>query len=76
MVNDKKNNNTSTSQTKKDGKGPHRHLQNWNPVEQKKEGVPALHYGTMNNFHKFKEALAEWAIKEYGHLGKLIEQGT
>jgi hypothetical protein len=30
----------------------------------------------MNNFHKFKEALSEWAIKEYGHLGKLIEQGT
>ncbi len=33
-------------------------------------------YGSTNNFHKFKEAFSERAIKEYGHLGKLIKQGT
>jgi len=35
-----------------------------------------LRYGSTNNLHKFKEALSEQAIKEYGHLGKVIEQGT
>jgi hypothetical protein len=35
-----------------------------------------LWYGSANNFHKFKEALSEGAIKEIGHLGKLIEKGT
>lgn len=36
----------------------------------KKEGVPILHCGITDKF------LSEWAIKEYGQLGKLIEEGT
>jgi hypothetical protein len=32
-----------------------------------------LKYGKGNNYFKFKKALAEMAIKEYGNLGKLIE---
>jgi hypothetical protein len=31
-----------------------------------------LKYGKGNNYFKFKQALAEMAIKEYGNLGKLI----
>jgi hypothetical protein len=75
MPNDKKSNNTSSTRSKKHGK-KQQHFQRRGPGDQKKKGVPALQYGSTNNFHKFKEALSERAIKEYGHLGKLIEQGT
>jgi hypothetical protein len=38
-------------------------------MEQKKERAPTLQYGSINNFHKFMEALSKRAIKEYyGHL--------
>jgi hypothetical protein len=37
------------------------------------EEVPLLHFGSNNNFHKFREALSKAALREYGHLGKLIE---
>jgi hypothetical protein len=30
-------------------------------------------YGKGNNFYKFKTALAEVALREYGNLGMLIE---
>jgi hypothetical protein len=36
-------------------------------------GLPMLKYGKGNNYFKFKQALAEMVIKEYGNLGKLIE---
>jgi hypothetical protein len=41
--------------------------------EEKPGGLPMLKYGKGNNYFKFKQALAEMAIKEYGNLGKLIE---
>jgi hypothetical protein len=37
------------------------------------EDVPLLRFGNNNNFHKFSEALSKVALREYGHLGKLIE---
>jgi hypothetical protein len=43
--------------------------------EEKPGGLPMLKYGKGNNYFKFKQALAEMAIKEYGNLGKLIELG-
>jgi hypothetical protein len=41
----------------------------------KKNGIPMLHYGKGNNFHKFKDALSEAALKEFGNLEKLINLG-
>jgi hypothetical protein len=41
----------------------------------KKDGIPMLHYGKGNNFHKFKHALSEAALKDFGNLGKLINLG-
>jgi hypothetical protein len=41
--------------------------------EEKPGGLPKLKYGKGNNYFKFKQALAEMAIKEYGNLGKLID---
>jgi hypothetical protein len=41
--------------------------------DEKAGGLPILKYGKGNNLHKFKLALAELAIREYGNLGKLIE---
>ncbi len=35
--------------------------------------IPLLHFGNNNNFHNFWEALLKVALREYGHLGKLIE---
>ncbi len=43
------------------------------PDEGKASAVPMLKYGKGNNFYKFKNALAEAALKEYCNLGKLIE---
>ena len=37
------------------------------------EEIPLLRFGNNNNFHKFREALSKAALREYGHLGKLIE---
>ncbi len=37
------------------------------------EEIPLLHFGNNNNFHKFCEALSKAALREYGHLGKLIK---
>jgi len=44
------------------------------PEEAKAGTIPMLKYGKGNNFYKFKAALSEAALKEYGNLGKLIEQ--
>jgi hypothetical protein len=41
--------------------------------EEKPGGLPMPKYGKGNNYFKFKQALAEMAIKEYGNLVKLIE---
>jgi hypothetical protein len=41
--------------------------------EEKPGSLPILKYGKGNNYFKFKQALAEKAIREYGNLGKLIE---
>jgi hypothetical protein len=37
--------------------------------------IPILRFGPNNNFAKFKEALANKALHEYGDLGRLIELG-
>jgi hypothetical protein len=39
------------------------------------EEIPILKFGPNNNFAKFKEALANKALREYGDLGRLIESG-
>jgi len=44
------------------------------PEEAKAGVIPMLKYGKGNNFYKFKAALSEAALREYGNLGKLIEQ--
>jgi hypothetical protein len=46
----------------------HEEITKKNPLD-----VPLLRFGGNNNFHKFREALSKSALKEYGHLGKLIE---
>ena len=48
------------------------------PIREEKdpEEIPVLKYGPANNFSKFKEALSNAALTEYGLLGKLIKQGT
>jgi hypothetical protein len=63
------------SKNKTNGKKPHYHFRRTKP-EAKKEGVSSLRYGSINNFNQFKEALSERVIKQYRHLGKVIEQGT
>jgi hypothetical protein len=57
------------------GKKQSHRLYGRKPEEIKKDGVPILRYGKGNNFHKFKQALSEVALKEYGNLGKLINLG-
>jgi hypothetical protein len=43
--------------------------------EEAKAGmILMLNYGKGNNFYKFKAALLETALREYGNLGNLIEQ--
>lgn len=37
------------------------------------EEIPILQFGPNNNFAKFKEALANKALREYGDLGRLIK---
>ncbi len=44
------------------------------PEEVKTGMIPMLKYGKGNNFYKFKAALLEAALREYGNLGKLIKQ--
>jgi hypothetical protein len=44
------------------------------PEEAKAGTIPMLKYGKGNNFYKFKAALSKAALREYGNLGKLIEQ--
>jgi hypothetical protein len=39
------------------------------------EEVPILTFGPNNNFAKFKEALSNKALREYGDLGRLIDAG-
>jgi hypothetical protein len=38
--------------------------------------IPILRYGPSNNFLKFKESISFAALKEFGDLGHLIEQGN
>jgi len=40
------------------------------------EEIPILRFGPNNNFSKFKEALANKALREYGDLGRLIKWGV
>jgi hypothetical protein len=37
-------------------------------------GGPILWFGKGNNFHRFKQALSEVSLKEFGNLGKLIQK--
>ncbi len=39
------------------------------------EDIPILWFGPNNHFAKFKEALANKALREYDGLGRLIESG-
>jgi hypothetical protein len=71
----------ATSMTKKDEPekkqgGGHRYFVR-KPDDNKKmsDGIPMLKFGKGNNFHKFKHALSEVALKEFGNLGKLINLG-
>jgi hypothetical protein len=57
------------------GKKQSHRLYGRKPEEIKKDGIPMLRYGKGNNFHKFKQALSEVALREYGNLGKLINLG-
>ena len=58
------------------------HRMNWQktkpafPKKKDPEEIPVLKYGPGNNFSKFKEAISNVALKEYGALGKLIKQGS
>ncbi len=42
--------------------------------DEKKEGIPILRFGKGNNFYKFRQALSEVCLKEFGNLGRLIEE--
>jgi len=39
------------------------------------EEIPVLKYGPSTNFTRFKEAISKAALRDYGHLGKLIKTG-
>jgi hypothetical protein len=43
------------------------------PKKKDPKEIPILKFGPNNNFAKFKEALANKALREYGDLGRLIE---
>jgi hypothetical protein len=42
--------------------------------DEKKEGILILRFGKGNNFYKFRHALSEVCLKEFGNLGRLIEE--
>jgi hypothetical protein len=50
---------TAAATKKKD---PGEKKQSYQPYATKKDGIPMLHYGKGNNFHKFKHALSEAAL--------------
>jgi hypothetical protein len=56
-------------------KQTYRHYGRKSEDNAKKDGIPMLRYGKGNNYHKFKQALSEVALKEFGNLGKLINLG-
>ena len=43
--------------------------------EKDPEEIPVLKYRPNNNFFKFKEALSKTALRDFGHLGKLVKTG-
>jgi len=45
------------------------------PKKKDPEEIPILKFSPNNNFAKFKEALANKALREYGDLGRLKESG-
>ena len=45
------------------------------PKKKDPEEIPILKYGPQGNFAKFKEAISKAALRDYGHLGKLIDTG-
>jgi hypothetical protein len=45
------------------------------PKKKDPEEIPILKFGPNNNIAKFKEALTNKALREYGDLGRLIESG-
>lgn len=45
------------------------------PKKKDTEEIPILKYGPQGNFAKFKEAISKTELRDYGHLGKLIETG-
>ena len=62
-------------QEKKQSGGQCFYLRKQDDTKKSTDGIPVLRYGKGNNFHKFKHALSEVALKEFGNLGKLINLG-
>jgi hypothetical protein len=62
-------------QEKKQSGGQCFYLRKQDDTKKSTDGIPILRYGKGNNFHKFKHALSEVALKEFGNLGKLINLG-
>jgi hypothetical protein len=42
--------------------------------KEKKDGIPMLKFRKGNNFYKFRQAMTEVCLKEYGNLGCLIKE--
>ena len=68
----------------KDQQGQHQQKKHWQRskpyqqhfenMEKDPEEIPILEYGPQNNFSKFKEALSNTTLKDYGMVRKLIKQ--
>jgi hypothetical protein len=75
--NDQTKTNSQAEKEKKHQQKPwHRKGQHGESKKKDPEAIPVLKYGPGNNFAKFKEAISKVALKEYGDLGKLIQQGA
>ena len=67
--------NASKEQGQRQWKWPKYKPQSDQPKKKDPEEIPIWKYGPQGNFAKFKEALSKTALRNYGHLGKLIETG-
>jgi hypothetical protein len=66
---------TVNDQQKPGKTGTWRPRQGQEVIRRDTSGVPILRFGKGNNFHRFKQALSEVSLKEFGNLGKLIQKG-
>jgi hypothetical protein len=67
---------TSTTETKADAGDKKKTFRPFVKKQDKKAAskLPVLKYGKRNNFAKFKVALTEVALEEYGDMGRLIKK--